>query len=172
MPATKKKSTKSTTTTSRTKSATTTDKLALSLAQTNIAEDSVPQQHDPSMGYSALQLEAMLDTFNLDGELQSYYCHPRNAPRSLNRLLPPRRAAAHSHLQALRRSQAHRLQSLQRHWDTAVESLEPQIRGMLLERFVSEFHGDREAALRGVVEGTLRSRQPPMGRVEESARKR
>lgn len=79
---------------------------------------------------------------------------------------------AHSTLLALRRSQQLRLLQIQRHWATALSSLDPQIQELPLGRFLGEFEGDRGKALRGIVGGMLRERQPPMGQVEQSARKR
>ncbi|ORY82925.1 hypothetical protein BCR35DRAFT_78790 [Leucosporidium creatinivorum] len=104
-----------------------------------------PPSPDVSLGYSVLQLEAMLANYNLD---------------------------AHSTLLALRRSQQLRLLQIQRHWATALSSLDPQIQELSLGRFLGEFEGDRDKALRGVVGGMLRDKQPPMGQVEQSARKR
>lgn len=80
--------------------------------------------------------------------------------------------SASSKLTALRKNQALRLEAMQRHWTTAVNSLDPRIRSLSLDRFYSEFNGDKEAALRAVVTTQLRREQGPMSQVEQSARKR
>lgn len=80
--------------------------------------------------------------------------------------------SASSKLTALRKNQALRLEAMQRHWTTAVNSLDPRIRSLSLDRFYSEFNGDKEAALRAVMTTQLRREQGPMSQVEQSARKR
>lgn len=112
----------------------------------------------------------MLANYNLDGQSPSLVLVSLLlSDHSLNSLPA---TAAHSTLLALRRSQQLRLLQIQRHWATALSSLDPQIQDLSLGRFLGEFEGDRDKALRGVVGGMLREKQPPMGQVEQSARKR
>ena len=75
-----------------------------------------------------------------------------------------------SFLRTLLKSSQERLQAVERHWKDSINSLDHRVKGLSLERFVDEFRGDMESALREVVREEVGMR--PMGIVEQSARKR
>jgi len=75
-----------------------------------------------------------------------------------------------SRLRTLFRSSQERLDAVERHWKDSINSLDHRVKAISLERFLNEFKGDIEGALRGVVREEVGMR--PMGIVEQSARKR
>ncbi|KAK4046791.1 hypothetical protein OIO90_006433 [Microbotryomycetes sp. JL221] len=100
---------------------------------------------DNGARYSVFELQAMLDTFELD---------------------------ATSKMQALRRNQMLGLDAMRRRWQTATASIDPQVCDMTMRTFISEYAADYDAALRGVVGIAVRQTQQTMSHFEHSARKR
>lgn len=130
--------------------------------------DTTASEYD--LGYSSFELQAMLDNFELDGQ----FFHLSYTVFTLSRTVADylMTSSASSKLTALRKNQALRLEAMQRHWTTAVDSLDSRIKQMSLQKFYSDYNGDKEAALRGAVTTQLRRDQGPMSQVEQSARKR
>ncbi|KAM0789861.1 hypothetical protein ACM66B_006707 [Microbotryomycetes sp. NB124-2] len=100
------------------------------------------------VGYSVVELQAMLDTFELD---------------------------ATSKLQALRRNQMLRLDAMRRHWQASTTAIDPRLHLMTMREFVSNYAADHDAALRSIVSATVQLQQhaaTTVSQVEQSARKR
>ncbi|KAK4046041.1 hypothetical protein OIV83_006412 [Microbotryomycetes sp. JL201] len=101
--------------------------------------------HSSRVGYAVVELQAMLDTFELD---------------------------ATSKLQALRRNQMLRLDAMRRHWQAATAAIDTRIHDMTMREFVTTFSADHDAALRSVVSASVQQAASMTSQVEQSARKR